>query len=367
MNELSGTRVLVIEDEDPVRSNLIELLEEEGFFVLGAENGSVGVEQARCFHPDLVICDIMLPRLDGYGVLAIFRQETELSSIPFIFLTAKTERLDIRSAMELGADDYITKPYTRAEILKTIQTRLKKKADLSLSLEKTFIERRGRLSQQLPYELMNPLLGILNKSEILTKNAEHYNPLQVGEISRDIHRSALNLLKIVQNYLLLIELNSVVADDMKLAQMKNSRTASACSTLREMVDAKIRHEMLASSLEYKFEDMALQITAYHLQVIVEEALDYALYNRIPDTKIRLDGVAHQGKYELVMEMFKKDLNVIDNSFNAGDVRFVGGLTKNHDVLLNLSVIQRLVELYAGQYSFENSNGKITLRICLMAA
>jgi two-component system sensor histidine kinase/response regulator len=366
MNELSGTRVLVIEDEEPVRSNLIELLEEEGFSVLGAENGSVGVEQARCFHPDLVICDIMLPRLDGYGVLAIFRQESELLSIPFIFLTAKTERLDIRSAMELGADDYITKPYTRAEILKTIQTRLKKKADLSRSLEKTFIEQRGRLSQQLPYELMNPLLGILNKAEILTKNAENYNHLQIGEISRDIHRSAQNLLKIVQNYLLLIELNSVVANDMKFAQMKNSQAASACSIMREMVEAKIRHEMLAPSLEYKFEDMALRITAYHLQVIIEEMLDYALYNRIPDTKIRLVGIARQSKYELVMEMFKKDLNVIDNSLNADDVRFGRGITENHDVLLNLSVIRRLVELYAGQYSFENYGGKVIMRIYLMA-
>ncbi|MGI4744087.1 MAG: response regulator transcription factor, partial [Janthinobacterium lividum] len=97
--------LLLIEDHDFIRENTAELLELAGYAVLTAENGKLGVEQALATRPDLVLCDIMMPVLDGYGVLQIFNQHPQLAGIPFIFLTAKTERADLRRGMELGADD----------------------------------------------------------------------------------------------------------------------------------------------------------------------------------------------------------------------------------------------------------------------
>ncbi|MGF7217322.1 CRP-like cAMP-binding protein/CheY-like chemotaxis protein [Spirosoma lacussanchae] len=116
--------ILLIEDNDAIRENTAEILELTGYRVLTAENGKVGVEKALETRPDLVICDIMMPVLDGYGVLHIFNKNPQLASVPFIFLTAKTERTDFRKGMELGADDYLTKPFDESELLSAIEGRL---------------------------------------------------------------------------------------------------------------------------------------------------------------------------------------------------------------------------------------------------
>ena len=116
--------ILLIEDNEFIRENTAELLELAGYAMLTAENGKIGVELALTTKPDLVICDIMMPVLDGYGVLQIFNQNPQLSSVPFIFLTAKTERTDMRRGMELGADDYLTKPFGETELLAAIAGRL---------------------------------------------------------------------------------------------------------------------------------------------------------------------------------------------------------------------------------------------------
>ena len=120
------TTILIIEDVEALREEIMESLSYEGFDVMGAENGVVGVQIAKTYLPDLIICDIAMPELDGYGTLVALRQEAKTSMIPFIFLTAMTEKADMRQAMQLGADDYLTKPFTSSELLKAIASRLQK-------------------------------------------------------------------------------------------------------------------------------------------------------------------------------------------------------------------------------------------------
>ena len=118
--------VLVIDDNNDIRENTAEILELAGYKTYTAENGKKGVEIANQKLPSLIICDIMMPELDGYGVLHLLRKNDNTLNIPFIFLTAKTERSDFRKGMEMGADDYITKPFDDIELLKAVETRLKK-------------------------------------------------------------------------------------------------------------------------------------------------------------------------------------------------------------------------------------------------
>jgi DNA-binding response OmpR family regulator len=119
-------QILLIEDNTAVRENTAELLELANYKMLVAANGKVGVELALKYKPDLIICDIMMPELDGYGVLHLLGRNKETSSIPFIFLTAKTEKTELRKGMEMGADDFITKPFDDVELLKVIEIRLEK-------------------------------------------------------------------------------------------------------------------------------------------------------------------------------------------------------------------------------------------------
>jgi DNA-binding response OmpR family regulator len=119
-------KILLIEDNPDIRENTSEILSLAGYDVSTAENGKVGVDTAQRLKPDLIICDIMMPELDGYGVLHILNKNKETSSIPFIFLTAKTEKTDVRKGMTLGADDYLTKPFDDTDLLNAIETRLRK-------------------------------------------------------------------------------------------------------------------------------------------------------------------------------------------------------------------------------------------------
>jgi len=119
-------KILVIEDNTDVRENTAEILELAGYDVVVAEDGRKGVDLSLHEKPDLIICDIMMPGLDGYGVLHIISQRAETAGIPFVFLTAKTEKTDIRFGMSLGADDYITKPFEDTDLLRTLENRLKK-------------------------------------------------------------------------------------------------------------------------------------------------------------------------------------------------------------------------------------------------
>jgi DNA-binding response OmpR family regulator len=118
------TKILVIEDEASTRDKIVTVLKYEDYEVIDAPNGREGVISARENHPDLIICDVLMPDMNGYGALAALRDDPDTSVIPVIFLTAAASRADMRKGMEMGADDYITKPYTVEELLAAVRTRL---------------------------------------------------------------------------------------------------------------------------------------------------------------------------------------------------------------------------------------------------
>ena len=121
-------KILIIEDEPEMRRNITKLLRYSDYEPIAAENGRVGVETARRANPDLILCDVMMPELDGYGVLQALQTDASLARIPFIFLTAKGEKDDLRSGMNLGADDYLTKPVANADLVRAIEARLRRSA-----------------------------------------------------------------------------------------------------------------------------------------------------------------------------------------------------------------------------------------------
>ncbi|USR89597.1 EAL domain-containing protein [Phormidium yuhuli AB48] len=165
------TTILVIEDETHVRDILSELLTTEKFDVLTADNGRLGYQLAQRQRPDLILCDIMMPELDGYGVLAQLKENPITDEIPFIFLSAKADRLDFRVGMDLGADDYLTKPFTRDELLTAVRMRLKKQAVLAQRHHEQLLRTQSYYQQQLEQaqEHLNQVLsqdqltGLLNQ------------------------------------------------------------------------------------------------------------------------------------------------------------------------------------------------------------
>ncbi|HAJ60286.1 MAG TPA: GGDEF domain-containing response regulator [Cyanobacteria bacterium UBA8543] len=165
-------KILVIEDEEFLRENIVELLDAEGFEVISAENGHDGINLAKAMVPDLILCDVMMPRIDGYGVLMALRHESTTAAVPFIFLTAKAAKADFRQGMELGADDYLTKPFTRAELLGAIASRLKKQA----AVQQRYHTELKHAKEQLDYLIYNDSLTNLPNRLALRERFKQVQP-----------------------------------------------------------------------------------------------------------------------------------------------------------------------------------------------
>jgi len=173
--------ILVIEDQPIVRRNLIFMLEREGFQPEGAANGRMGVEAALKNPPDLIVCDIMMPELDGYGVLDAVRADPHTANVPFIFLTAKDQRMEQRTGMDCGADDYLTKPVVKEELLSAIDARLRRQAvqDQQVQDKLRSIEFKPDFSSAIPLQA----LGLSpREAEVLAWVAQGKSNAETGSI-----------------------------------------------------------------------------------------------------------------------------------------------------------------------------------------
>ncbi len=158
-------KILVIEDEAPLRNNLAMMLRVEGYQVLSAENGQVGLDLARSDKPDLILSDVMMPVLDGHGVLRALRETPQTASIPFVFLTALADRSDFRTGMNLGADDYLVKPFSRDEVLETVQARLRRQESVTQVFQEQVREAEEKAQYYLYHDTVTGLPNLMSLRE----------------------------------------------------------------------------------------------------------------------------------------------------------------------------------------------------------
>jgi len=207
-------KILIIEDEIPVLENLAELIEEvPEYTVLTASDGIKGLELAMEHIPDLILCDIMMPEIDGYEVLSTIKKNEATSTIPFIFLTARSEKEDMRHGMELGADDFLTKPFTYKEVFKAIDSRLSKTEQIMSKSEKQLNELRINLATTLPHELRTPLNGILASAHLLIEHFDNMDLTEVKQVHNSIYASAKRLNRLITNYLTFADLELLFKDN----------------------------------------------------------------------------------------------------------------------------------------------------------
>lgn len=213
--------ILVIEDESLLRAEVAEWLMFEGYAAITAEDGVDGVEKALQHQPDLIVCDIMMPRLDGYGVLLEIRSNRLTVDIPFVFLTARAAHDDIRAGMNQGADDYLTKPFTRVELLQAIQSRLETTAtrrlkakdeieSLRAELEKEHEQRliKGKLVGMFSHDFRNPLATILSSINLLRDYADRMDEKRRLAHMNRVDASVRQLLHMLDDMLIITQMEA---------------------------------------------------------------------------------------------------------------------------------------------------------------
>lgn len=347
-------KILVIEDEESLRSNVCEILGYEGFDILEAANGLKGLQLAREKLPDLILCDIMMPVMDGYEVLAAIRECQETRLTPVILLTAMAERENIRKGMELGADDYIIKPFTIQELLQSVNSRLKKSEAVKEYAENALEELRNNLISQLPHELRTPLNSILGFGQLLRDNPETFSPEEISGYGKIICTSGQRLYRLIQNYLIYAQLelkNSVVPANLILPD-----AGLICRQVAEEVAA--RYDRQDDLLVYASEGTVYADQNDYMKV-VEELTDNAFKFSEKGSKVL---VSCGGEGERFL------LNITDKGrgIAPADIQRIGAYMQFDRMLhaqqgsgLGMIISRKIVEMYKGEVDIESETGKGT--------
>src|SRR5712692_10146863 len=278
-------KILVIDDEEVLREMVAQALSGEGYTVLAAENGQKGVVLARKEVPDLILCDVSMPMLDGYEVLKSLRDDPATATIPFVFMTAQIERGSMRHGMDLGADDYLTKPFTIPELISAVESRLKKKELLQNVSNRKLEELRSSLTLSLPHELRTPLQGILGLSDILLAEHETLQSAEIEDLARRINTSASRLHRLIENFLIYAQIELIAQDKEQLEALKNNRADGVKELLDRSIHEKAQESGRGVDSVFNLADTAVPMGAEYLTKIVTELLDNAVRFSEPGTPI----------------------------------------------------------------------------------
>ena len=348
------TEILVIEDEEAVRENIMETLEDiGGFAVVGAANGRLGLEAARTHLPDLILCDVMMPELNGFGVLVELQKERGTAAIPFIFLTARTEREAMRQGMTLGADDYITKPFEPVELVTAVNARLAKQTALAAEYERQLSDLRHNIVMAIPHELRTPLVGIIGGAEILQMAGESIEFEELMDMTNMIIQSGRRLEHLIENYAIYAQIETLGSDPEQVRPLRQSQTPNPDQLIHVVALGKAQAEDRSVTLQLHAADVVLPMANDNLQKVVAELVDNALKFSPPDTSIIVTTGIEQGAFRLNIANEGHGMTAEQIQSVGAYMQFGRKLYEQQGVGLGLIISKRLVELHGGQLSIES--------------
>ncbi|HYF04484.1 MAG TPA: response regulator [Patescibacteria group bacterium] len=352
-------KVLVIEDDFYIRTNIIELLEIEEFEVIEAENGKIGFEKALQHRPDLILCDVMMPEMDGYEVLKNVRSDASIATIPFVFLTAKANKIDLRQGMERGADDYLIKPFTRTELLNSIVIQLQKKAMVDEYAEKQLDELRQNISYALPHELLTPLNGIIGSSDMLKNNLGDFEKEDIIELAEMIHSSAIRMHRLVQNFLLYSRLEVIASNPQAVELLKGETTYSVSTSISEVIERICGHKGRGEDMQVEACDHGVNISEVYFDKILEEIIDNALKFSEPGTPISVSAVKQEDRIHIEITDRGRGLTGEQIAHLGAYRQFDRKQHEQQGSGLGLIIVKRLIELHNGEWNVQSSPGEFT--------
>lgn len=354
------TKILVIDDETILRSEVMEWLMFEGYDVMGAANGLEGVEKAIQEQPDLIICDVTMPHLDGFGVLLEVHSNPATTQIPFIFVTARATHDDIRHGMTLGADDYITKPFTRLQLLEAIRIRLEKRAVREQVYQEELVQLQNALTQEqeqrlikarligmFSHDFRNPLATILSSKNLLADYADRMDYARKQAHFDRIESSVKQLVQMLDDMLIVSQMETgnlnIKAEELDVG-----------SFFQEMVEEfqNVNQDTHTLHFENRVEMVSVADTRLLRQIganLISNAIKYSPKGSTVKVRLSIEGE----HYVLVIE--DQGIGISDgdqirlfDAFhrgkNVGEIQGTG---------LGLSIVKRALDIYGGSIEVQS--------------
>ena len=341
-------KLLLIEDDLVLRENIAEILLFSDFDVITASNGLEGVALAKSNIPDIIISDIMMPELNGHEVLDILANDKCTKFIPFIFLSAKIKRKDVRKGMNMGANDFITKPFEEEELISAISIQLYNEK-LRKQSEKIKLETlQHNISFAIPHELLTPLNGIIGLSSLMKNPEMELDENEVRDFASGIFDSGHRLLDTIQNFINYTKVELLLNNEEKKASLKKEITETGEHELEEqslIIAQKFNRE---SDIELHIKSFNAKISSFHFQIIINNILDNAFKFSNKEDKVIV---------EVELDDSHVHITVIDKGlgFDEGILNEIGAFTQfnrakmeQQGLGLGLITSKKLINFYEGE-------------------
>ncbi len=356
-------KILVIDDAEFILESASTLLEFEGYEVYTSSDGEEGIKLAGEIKPDLILCDISMPKMDGYTVLEGIRKNEKLSTSPFIFLTAFSEKVNMRKGMEKGADDYIVKPYTRDELIAAIDAQWKKNSLIDRQVQKKVDQVGKNVTYALPHEFRTSLNEIIGSARYLNSSSEDIQQEEIKEISQDIVISANRLLKITENFLIYVSVESFSIDPQKKKQLRNFVTEEPIAILYDLASSVAsrseRFEDLEVVINEDLDQVPIEIASESFNKVAEEIIENAFKFSEAGTKVRIT-------YKLKNDFLYISVEDSGRGMKSNQIESIGALAQferkmyeQQGVGMGLIIAKRLVEVHDGKIKIESQVEKGT--------
>lgn len=365
---MEKAKILLVEDTESIREELRDILHFEGFEVITAENGQEGYECAINHLPDLILCDIMMPIKSGNECFEMLKRHDQLKNVPFIFLTAQATQNNVREGMNLGADDYITKPFNIDHIVNSINSRLKKASDRRESELKRRKTLQDNITRALPHELRTPLNGILGFSSLMMDHNAGFTHSQMIEFAEGIYESGCRLNDTIQKFLYHTEIELALFDEEKKKKLLNEFTDNGNLILEALSNSLAKKYNRLSDLEITTVSFSAKAAINHFEIIMENIVDNAFKFSIGGDKVKIG---------LTIDESAVNIFVIDKGVGFGNIKknqieafsqFNRDKMEQQGLGLGLITAIKLTEFYGGDISWSNNSDKgTTVKITLLLA
>ncbi|MCL2040002.1 MAG: response regulator [Bacteroidetes bacterium] len=350
--------ILLIDDSDFILESTSTLLEFAGYKTVTADNGQTGIEKAKEINPDLIICDVSMPGISGFDVIVAIREDPATRQIPFIFLTAFTEKQKMREGIEKGADDYLTKPFTKKELIAAVETQWKKDQRIVEKIQGEVESVGKNLNYALPHEFRTPIsllkgcvnelknnIDVLDKTDILAECD------QMIDITNRLER-------IIDNFLMFTTLENNSKSPSIITEMRKAKTDEPIITINDLVESiGIKYERTADiEIKETVFDISIAMVSELFHRLINELIDNAFKFSQKGEKIIINTAIVNGFYSVSIldegiGITSEQLKSIATAF----VQFDRDKNEQQGVGLGLTIARKIVELHGGKFEITNEH------------
>jgi signal transduction histidine kinase len=349
-------KILVIDDEEWLREMIQLALRQRGYEVIEAHSGADGIEKAGRELPDLILCDVNMGKVDGYRTLAALRAEAATAAIPFILMTGLADNAGMRHGMELGADDYLPKPFTTDVLYAAVEARLKKSQTVRDEAERKLASLRSSISLMMPHEMRTPLNGILSNAELLATSAATLKPGEVAEMGQEIYQSSQRLARLIENFLIYAQLELIAADPKNLKALRTGRTQQPASVINKIAAVQVAEANRMDDLFVEATDFMVPMSEDYFGRVVNEILHNAFKFSEPGSPVRLKLVETAEGVTLSISDKGRGFSTDQITRIGAYIQFDRKMQDEQGLGLGLVIAKRLVELHGGAVAIEGEKG-----------